>query len=443
MSELDNGDAEKESIEVAPLLTTPRNDGRGLTPLVNSDSAFEAMISELLNGHGPIAIDAERASGYTYSQRAYLIQIYRRNGGLHLIDPISIGDKSLWRKLSDEFRTEEWIVHASTQDLPCLREVGLDPRFLFDTELGGRIAGAERVGLGPLTENLLGIRLAKEHSAVDWSTRPLPEPWLNYAALDVDVLVDLRDAVREELISQNKLSWAEEEFASILSAPPSPARIDPWRKTSGIHKIRDRRTLGIIRDMWIARDTYARSIDKAAGRIFNDEVLMEIASRRPSNIDTFTKLITRRKPGAKYPFAEWFQILRDSLALPEDQLPPARLPSQTLPPVKVWQEKNPRAYARYTHARAVLNKLSTERSIPVENLVSPEYVRQSLWVEPPAESSQWSEFVEESLRRCGARSWQIGLVAPILSPILGEREPLVVAAPEADSDPEMPEKPEA
>ena len=232
----DTESAETEEVS-APLLTTPRNDGRGLTPLVDSGEAFAKMIIELAHGHGPIAIDAERASGYTYSQRAYLIQIYRRNGGLHLIDPISITDASLWKSLSDRFVECEWIIHASTQDLACLREVGLDPRRLFDTELGGRIAGCERVGLGPLTESLLGIRLAKEHSAVDWSTRPLPEPWLNYAALDVDVLVDLRDAVETLLLAQNKISWAQEEFAAILAAPASSPRLDPWRKTSGISSL--------------------------------------------------------------------------------------------------------------------------------------------------------------------------------------------------------------
>ena len=202
-----------------PLLA-PRN---GLPPLVTSNEELAKVISELAKGHGPIAIDAERASGYRYSQRAYLIQIFRRDGGLHLIDPIVANDRQLWKQMSDDFADQEWIIHASTQDLACLREVGLEPQILFDTELGGRLAGCERVGLGPLVESMLDLSLAKEHSAVDWSLRPLKEEWLNYAALDVDVLVDLRDKVAALLESQGKLHWAEEEFASILVAPaPAP-----------------------------------------------------------------------------------------------------------------------------------------------------------------------------------------------------------------------------
>ena len=165
----------------------------GLPELIIDREGFLSCLKELAVGNGPIAIDAERASGYRYSQRAYLIQIFRRNGGLHLIDPIAVSDESLWKQMNETFIDCEWIIHASTQDLPCLRELGLTPQYLFDTELGGRIAGSERVGLGPLCESLLDLALAKEHSAVDWSIRPLKQEWLNYAALDVDVLVDLRD----------------------------------------------------------------------------------------------------------------------------------------------------------------------------------------------------------------------------------------------------------
>ena len=167
----------------------------GIPPLVISQSGLAEVISELLKGSGPIAVDAERASGYKYSARAYLIQIKRNGGGLHLLDPIAIGTTDLWKEMSDSFQDEEWIIHASTQDLPCLRELGINPTKIFDTELGGRIAGCERVGLGPLTESLLEVQLAKEHSAVDWSIRPLREEWLNYAALDVELLVELRDEV--------------------------------------------------------------------------------------------------------------------------------------------------------------------------------------------------------------------------------------------------------
>jgi ribonuclease D len=206
---------------VAELLTAPYD---GLPQLISTESQFEEMLAQLAEGDGPFAVDAERASGYRYSARAYLIQIKRTNGGLHLIDPIPFGpNHSLFNKLNELWRNEEVILHASTQDLPCLRELGLNPNRLFDTELAGRIAGMPRVALGTLTETILDISLAKEHSAQDWSIRPLPDDWLTYAALDVELLVDLRDEIEKILEEKGKLTWAQEEFSAILAAQP-PAK---------------------------------------------------------------------------------------------------------------------------------------------------------------------------------------------------------------------------
>ena len=106
----------------------------GVPELISTPEQLAEMIAELKDGTGPIAIDAERASGYKYSARAYLIQIKRTGGGLHLIDPIAVGESKHWGELSETFKGEEWIIHASTQDLACLREVGIDPQIIIDTE---------------------------------------------------------------------------------------------------------------------------------------------------------------------------------------------------------------------------------------------------------------------------------------------------------------------
>ncbi|NCV95567.1 MAG: ribonuclease D, partial [Actinobacteria bacterium] len=182
----------------------------GTPPVIESRSEFKNALDALRGGAGPIAIDAERASGYRYSARAYLIQIFRRGGGLHLLDPIALSSAPEIDHLNEIIAIEESVIHASSQDLDCLRDFGLNPKILFDTELGARIAGCERVGLGALCESLLGIQIAKEHSAVDWSHRPLKQEWLDYAALDVAVLLDIRDRVENLLIESGKLDWAKE-----------------------------------------------------------------------------------------------------------------------------------------------------------------------------------------------------------------------------------------
>jgi len=404
-----------------PLLT-PR---AGLPALVTTADGLREVISALSEGTGPIAIDAERASGYRFSQRAYLIQIFRRGGGLHLIDPVATGSPELWAEMGDTFADQEWIIHASTQDLACLREVGLEPRILFDTELGGRIAGCERVGLGPLAESLLDLTLAKEHSAVDWSIRPLKDEWLNYAALDVDVLIDLRDKVEALLEEKGKLQWAMQDFAAILQSPPPPPKKDAWRRTSGMHKVRDRLTMSIIRDMWDARSAFAQEIDIAAGRVFNDDALVELAIKRPKEINDFAHILTKRTRVTGQPIEKWFDIYRAALLTPLEEQPELRTPSTGLPPIKIWSTRNAPGYARVTHARAAMAQLAAHYEMPTENLISPELVRRVSWT-PPLDLAE----LGSELARLGARSWQIEVVTPLLAAAMLETEPLIVEVPE-------------
>jgi len=398
----------------------------GVPELVETSEGLGEALSQLKAGSGPIAIDAERASGYKYSARAYLIQIKRSGGGLHLIDPIAVGQSPYWNEMSDAFADQEWIIHASTQDLACLREVGINPQIIFDTELAGRIAGCERVGLGPLTEQLLDVTLAKEHSAVDWSLRPLRPEWLNYAALDVELLVELRDEIEKLLIANKKLEWAKQDFAAILKSPPPSPRKDPWRRTSGIHKIRDLTALAIIRSLWAARNEFAKEIDLAPGRVFNDETLVLIATKPPKGFGDFKKALLRRTRLTSMPFEEWFELFEAAQQMTGEELPKLRMPSEGLPAPKMWQSRNPLGYARLTHARAAVLECAAENAMPAENLISPEAVRRVCWPTPPVEIADRLKFVASELAEFGARTWQIELISGPISAILGETEPLIV-----------------
>jgi len=405
----------------------------GVPEIIETESAFESALAQLAAGTGPFAFDAERASGFKYSSRAYLIQIKRTNGGLHLIDPIPFGPHHpCFTKLNSLIKNEEVILHASTQDLPCLRELGIEPEILFDTELGGRIAGLPRVGLGPLLETLMGVSLAKEHSAADWSKRPLPIEWLNYAALDVELLVELRDKVYQLLLGAGKWEWAKEDFASIISAPAPAPRIDPWRRTSGMHKIKKRLHMSVVRELWQARNTLAQELDISPGRLLTDAAISEIALASENmpllNRKHLEKVL--RPIGLRARWFEnselWISAIATALALPEDQWPEARSKSDALPPIKLWRERFPERYAPLTHARFNLQVRAEELSIPLENLISPELVRRICW--SPPEGS-----VSDALLALGARRWQSEIASPILEAALLEKEPLAIAE-EADAE---------
>jgi ribonuclease D len=415
-----------EEIVAVPLLQP----SAGTPEIIDTEDSFRDAIEQLSKGSGPFAVDAERASGFRYSARAYLIQIKRIDGGLHLIDPIPFGPgHPLFSELNDLLNTDEVILHASTQDLPCLRELGINPVKLFDTELAGRIAGLPRVGLGPLLESIMGVLLAKEHSAADWSARPLPKEWLTYAALDVELLVELRNHMYAILEDAKKLPWALEEFASILKAPPAPPRVDPWRRTSGMHKIKRRDQLAVIKSLWVARDLVAAKQDIAAGKLLNDSAIVELAIAVPTNKKEFEKCL--RPLGLRARWLENLQLWLDSIAtavaLPEDQWPTMRTNADTLPPIKLWRDKFPEKFAPLSHARASIELIAQENQIPVENLITPEHVRRVCWKPPVGATSSLSvSEVEKALTELGARQWQIDLVAPALAAALLEREPIPV-----------------
>ncbi len=425
-----------EEITAIPLLSPTG----GVPPIIESDSAFENALLQLAHGSGPFAVDAERASGFRYSARAYLIQIKRTNGGLHLIDPIAFGPgHPLMFELNDLLNTDEVILHASTQDLPCLRELGINPARLFDTELGGRIAGLARVGLGPLLESLMGVSLAKEHSAADWSVRPLPQDWLTYAALDVELLIELRDKVEALLVDAKKDLWAQEEFTSILLAPPPPPRVDPWRRTSGMHKIKRRDQLAIIRELWITRDEIAKSQDIAGGKLLNDSAIVEIALNPVATKKEFEKVL--RPLGLRARWLEnlkaWLEAVARAVALEEKDWPALRTNADTLPPIKLWRDKFPEKYAPLSHARARIEIIAEENNIPIENLITPELVRRICWAPPaPSTSDASPEIVREHLLSLGARKWQVELVGAAITAALLEKEPVPVPEPVPETTPE-------
>jgi ribonuclease D len=419
-----------EELVARPLLQP----SAGTPEIIDTEESFRAAIEQLSKGSGPFAVDAERASGFRYSARAYLIQIKRTDGGLHLIDPIPFGPgHQLFGELNDLLNTDEVILHASTQDLPCLRELGINPIKLFDTELAGRIAGLPRVGLGPLLESLMGVLLAKEHSAADWSARPLPKEWLTYAALDVELLVELRNHMYQILVDAKKLPWALEEFAAILKAPPAPPRVDPWRRTSGMHKIKRRDQLAVIKSLWLARDQVAAKQDIAAGKLLNDSAIVELAIAIPTNKNEFEKCL--RPLGLRARWLEnltlWLDSINAAVALPEDQWPSLRTNADSLPPIKLWRDKFPEKFAPLSHARAAIELIAQENQIPVENLITPEHVRRVCWKPPVGATSTLSvSEVESALSELGARQWQIDLVAPSLAAALLEREAIPVAVAE-------------
>jgi len=390
-----------EQAEPAPLLQVRD----GIPPIIDDDDTLRAAVARLAAGTGPVAVDAERASSYRYGHRAYLVQLRRVGAGILLIDPIACPDLS---SVSAALGDAEWVVHAANQDLPCLADVGMYPPSLFDTELAGRLAGFPRVGLATMVENLLGWRMEKDHSAADWSSRPLPEPWLRYAALDVELLIELRDALETELERQGKLGWAHEEFEHVRTATPAAVSVERWRRLSGIHKIRQRRQLAVVRSMWLTRDRIGRETDTSPSRLLPDASILQVALVTPTSARDLANSGDFHGRGSRRYLAQWWDAIAEAIGLDDADLPDLTKPTEGPPPGHRWAERDRAAADRLAAARAVVAALADEHGLPAENLLQPDAVRRLAW-RPP--SDLFAAPVGEDLRRFGAREWQIALTA--------------------------------
>ncbi len=398
------------SVVLRPL-TYPAD---GVPEVINTREALAAACTDLASGSGVIGVDTERAQSFRYTAKAYLVQMRRQGAGTLLIDPVAFEDENPRADLSgvlDAVGDAEWILHAATQDLPCLVEVGLRPKRLFDSELAGRLLNLPRVGLQPLLESAFGVQLLKEHSAADWSRRPLPEDWLVYAALDVEMLAELREWLMAQLAEAGKTDWAQQEFDYLLdwADTPNAPREEPWRRTSGIHQVNAPIALAVVRELWTERDKIAAGSDKAPSKILNDRAISELAGGiTQQNIGSVTRGTLRGVDGfawrnaARYE-STWLQAVARVAAMPRSSWPAKTLANDMPQQPRSWQHRYPEAYARWMAVRPLVNDLAQGLDVPAENLLSPEPLRRLAW-EPPATTDEAS--VSAFLAGYSVRPWQ-------------------------------------
>lgn len=402
-----------------PILARPAD---GIPPVVDTVEALAVTRAALAGGTGPLAVDTERAQGYRYTAKAYLIQLRRQGSGTHLIDPVAFehGEpRADFHDLADDLAQTEWILHAANQDLPCLSEVHLLPHHLFDSELAARLLNLPRVNLNALMEQALGVTLLKEHSAADWSRRPFPEDWLAYAALDVERLADLRAWLLDRLDEAGKREWADQEFRYLTehAADPTAPRRDPWRRTSGLHSVHSPVGLAVVRELWTARELLAEELDRSPGRVLPDRAITELAvefEKTGGAPHTFVRADLRKVTGytnrlAIRHEAGWLAAANRAARLPKSELPPRTQASDGPPPPRSWERRWPGSFERYNRIRPLLIEFAGKLNVPVENLLSPDHLRRLLWDSPDQTDAAT---VDGRLAQLGARAWQRELVVP-------------------------------
>jgi ribonuclease D len=357
-----------------------------------------------------VGLDAERASGFRYSQRAYLLQVATELN-IWLIDPIALDESvSGWpRLLGDALSQTVWILHAATQDLPNLAELDIYPTALYDTEVAARLIGLERFGLAAICLELLDLELAKEHSAADWSLRPLSDDMLNYAALDVDVLFDLRLALDQRLAELGRSEWARQEFENLVGFKPRQKLGEPWQHISGYNRLKKVEQQRTAAALWLARDEIASGLDSAPGRLIPDRSIIAAAEAMPKTKRELADLKEFQGRASRSKIDVWWTAITNSAGI---EIPPTR-DENGIPNHRSWERRWPEAHERLTQLRPVVVELAGEIGISQENLLSPEVLRRLCW-------APTTEPVSAQLRDNGAREWQIELVAERITAALAQ-----------------------
>ena len=415
-----------------PAFKLVREPKGGVPPLVSSLSDFERALSVLKSAPGPVAVDAERAAMYRYSHGNYLVQMKKKGTPTFLFDAPALSSSGADLSLLSSV-APMWVLHDSVQDLPAFARMGALPCAIFDTQVACMFLGRERMGLARCTEEFLGISLEKEFATADWSLRPLPRPWRNYAALDVEFLIDLEGAEEEALRKKGMEEWAREEFSTLLRRGSDlKKRQEPWRGVSNITVLgADRRGLAVVRELWEAREEVAKDLDLAPGLVLKDETIIELALKKPRSesefrqtgaaervkveknceldllFDRYIPLQHRIKPKT------WKEAVDRALALPSSSLPrlaapPSKRGSAVPSSLKIWDKRHPDRLARLEKASEEVEKIAASLSIPPSFLISPKILREYFWTVPPKGEG------ENFLKSFGVNGWRLGLIAKVI-----------------------------
>ncbi len=250
---------------------------------IDNSRALDAAVERLSRAER-IAVDTESNSMHAYRGTTCLIQLSTPAEDL-LIDPLAIADISALGAVLAAPRIEK-VFHAAEYDLICLkRDFDFDVRNIFDTMAAARVCGYQRIGLGNMLEDLLGVRHSKKHQTDDWGQRPLPESARRYAQVDTHYLLPLRAVLREQLRLRGRLEEAREYIADMTRFELKSQEFDPegfWALVRP--NSLNREGTAVLRELYILRDELAESVDHPPQRLISNKALLQIVKMQPRSV---------------------------------------------------------------------------------------------------------------------------------------------------------------
>ncbi len=308
-----------------------------------------------------LALDTEFVREKTYYPNFCLLQIC--NGKVAAsVDPLAIGDMSeLLDLIYDHSRIK--VFHAGRQDLEIFHQLwGKLPQPIFDTQLAANLLGlGDQIGYANLVEKLTGRKLEKGHSRTDWSRRPLSREQLRYALDDVIYLGEIYPDIRAQLRALKRETWLQEDFNFLTD--PATYTMDPqtmWQRVKGSQRLQGVQ-LAVLQAISAWREQEAERVNRPRRWIIKDELLVELASRQPTNPEELDQ-IRNLDPGSSKHYGD--QLLK--LIAAAKELPKHKWPQAKAHPIRLSAEQK----ASINRMQSRLQQIADQEKITLSTLAS-------------------------------------------------------------------------
>lgn len=379
---------------------------------VDHPSQFAEAADRLAEGLGPFCIDTERAGAYRYDDRAFLVQIYRKDAGTFLIAPEHYRDE-FEQCFAPVCNDQEWVIHAAREDLPCLAQLGLRPSTIFDTELAARFAGYPATKLGVLVKEFCQVSLPKQHGDADWSQTPLTDSMLEYAAQDVIYLPHLEQALVHLLDMQGKLEYANQEFAHLVATRSNPGvKKHSWLDIPQVSDKLSDLELTLTKWLWDARDCFAYDQDIAPGLVLPNKMLVPLAQSRPTTVDELLAFDGATHALTTYPYF-WLETIHDALLSPFETALREQLRLPTRKSIWEWTRHNKVALRTRQNINNRVTEIAETLKIRKELILTNKVLERTIWTAFHERLDWPMEYTRPLLKQMGLREWQIDFLAPI------------------------------
>jgi ribonuclease D len=290
-----------------------------LYKMINTPNELENFVRTIENEKA-VGVDLEADSMYHFKEKVCLIQMAATNINV-VIDPLVVKDLSPLKPIFNRGDICK-IFHGADYDVRSLyRDFRITIHNLFDTELASRFLGFPESGLEAVLKNKFAVTLDKKFQRKDWSKRPLPPDMIAYAAKDAGYLLPLAQSLKAELERKKRLGWVSEECEYLSRVRPSTAKDQPlYLNFKGAGKL-DPRSLAVLEALLGFRREVARKKDKPLFRIFGNRSLLELAGKKPLNLEQLEKTGALSSRQISMYGREMLTAIQGAMKLPAEELP--------------------------------------------------------------------------------------------------------------------------